>query len=255
MKKVAIFALLFLPSIAFGAGFAHDPIFLSRTPVTEGQSVHVYAVLNNADAAPFDGTVVFYDGTSKLGSVSVNLAAGASQTVSIAWTPAAGSHTIKADLVGANSSIAEEINSTFSVTAKTSPASAHNAAATIDSSAGIQQGIAGFSPEVASTTEPVFTVIDGARNSAADALDSQIAATKAKISNTPKPGIVAGAATEDAQVQNPTTGFWYWLYTIYLWALEALRWLVGSAGVFYPFIAIVFLYVLWRLYRRFRRPY
>ena len=103
-----------------------------------------------------------------------------------------------------------------------------------------------------------IVVIDGARNSIANTLDGQIATAKQKVATTPKPGIVAGASTAntmtDAQLQNPATGAWYWVYTIYLWILLAVRWLVGKAGVFYPVLAIAFLYLIYRMYRRFRRP-
>ena len=273
MKKklfVAALILALFPTLTFAAGFAKDPIFLSKTPVTEGQNVHVYAVISNTDTAAFVGTLVFYDGSAKIGSTALNLAAGATQTASILWTPAAGSHSINAQLVAKSGTVAEQITQDFTVNAKPQPIAVTAAtptntsaftqsAATIDSSAAIQKDIAGVSPQVADATAPAFNAIDGTRNSIADVLDAQITATKAKVANTPKPGIVAGASTgtsiSDAQVANPTTGFWYWLYLIYLYALQGVRWLVGSAATFYPVLAIAFLYLLFRLYRRFRRPY
>ena len=266
MRKIIVAAALFLlPSLVLAAGFAKDPIFLSKTPVTEGQNVHVYAVISNADAAAFVGTLVFYDNNVKIGSSAINLAAGATQTASILWTPAAGSHPISAQLVAKNGSVAEQVAQTFTVDAKPQPVAATNAsafptaqsAATIDSSAAIQKDIAGVSPQVASATAPAFSIVDSARNSIANVLDGQITTAKQKVSSSPKPGLVEGAATgtlADVQLQNPTTGFWYWLYTTYLYVLQALRWLVGNAGVFYPVLAIAFLYLIYKMYRRFRRP-
>ncbi len=265
MKKLLsvylLAAFVLIPSVSMAAGFAKDPIFLSKTPVTEGQSVHMYAVISNTDTAVFVGTLVFYDGTAKIGGTAINLAAGATQTASVLWTPAAGVHAINAQLVAKDGSVAEQTAQNFTINAKPQPVSTTGSntafaqtAASIDSSAAIQKDIAGVSPQVASVTEPVFSTIDSARNGIANALDGQISTTKQKVSTTPKPGIVAGAATEDVQVQNPTTGFWYWLYTIYLWILIAVRWLVGNAGVFYPVLAIAFLYLIYRMYRRFRRP-
>jgi len=261
MKNVALAALLFLlPSIALGAGFAKDPIFLSRTPVTEGQSVRVYAVISNTDTGAFVGTLVFYDGDSKIGSNEINLAAGATQTASALWTPAAGTHNLNAKLVAKDGSVAEQVSGAFTIQEKPKPvstttaASKNQSAATIDSSQNIQSSIAGVSPQVASATEPAFNAIDNARGSVAGALDSQIASTKAKLGKTPQLGIVAGASTQDAQLTNTASGVWYWLYTVYLYVLEGLRWLIGNAGVFYPFIAIAFLYFIWRMFRRYRRP-
>jgi hypothetical protein len=262
MKKLFLSGLLFLlPSFACAAGFATDPLFLSRTPVTEGQSVHVYAVVSNPDPAAFTGTLVFYDNNVKIGASNVSLAAGATETASVLWAPAAGVHPLEAQLVAKDGTVAGEVSKSFTVAAKQVPAASagtsSQAAATIDSSAGLQKSISSISPQVASATAPVFTVIDGARNSVANVLDGQITNAKQKISSSPKPGIVAGAATgtiADVQVQNPITGFWYWLYTIYLYALLGIRWLVGNAGVFYPVLAIIFLYFIYKMYRRFRRP-
>jgi hypothetical protein len=263
MKKLIVAALLLTPSFVFGAGFAKDPIFLSKTPVTEGQSVHVYAVISNTDAGAFTGTLIFYDNSTKIGSTAINLAAGATQTASVLWTPTAGPHPLSAQLVAKDGTIAEQVAQSFTVTAKPQPVSAipstssGQAAASIDSSAAIQKDIAGVSPQVASATEPAFNAVDSVRNSFADVLDAQIATAKAKVQATPKPGIVAGASTAntfaDAQLANPATGAWYWVYTIYLWILQAVRWLVGSAGAFYPVVAIAFLYFIYRMYRRFKR--
>jgi hypothetical protein len=254
---------LCLPALALGAGFAKDPLFLSRTPVTEGQSVRVYAVISNTSAETFTGTLVFYDEKVKIGSSNISLAVGATQTASVSWTPSAGSHAVNAQLVASDGTVTEHIAKTFTINQKSQEVSAFSSAqsqtaATIDSSKDIQKSIANVSPQVAGAAAPVFTIIDGSRNAIADTLDSQIAATKKKVAAAPKPGIVAGDSTEntfkDAQLQNPTTGFWYWLYTAYLYILQALRWLVGNAGVFYPVLAIAFLYLLFRMYRRFRRP-
>jgi len=253
-------ALLLAPAVAVGAGFAKDPLFLSSSPVTEGQTVHVYAVITNTSNAAFVGTLVFDDNGVRIGSESINLAAGGTETGSVLWTPAAGTHPVTAELVASDGAVAEQVSETFDVAANaaadTAPASAAQtqSAASIDSSAAIQKDIANVSPQAANASQPVFSAIDGARNNAADFLDGQIAATKEKVAATPKPGIVAGASTEDVQIQNPSNGFWYWFYTAYLYILTALRWLIGNAGVFYPVLAILFLYLLWRLFRRYRRP-
>jgi hypothetical protein len=43
------------------------------------------------------------------------------------------------------------------------------------------------------------------------------------------------------------------LYTIYFYILTLVRFVVGSAGVFYPVLALLFLYFLYRMFRRYRR--
>lgn len=257
-KVVALLLMILTPSLAMSAGFAKDPIFLSRTPVMEGQSVRIFAIATNNDNAAFAGMMVFYDKQSKIGEVPVSLASGATQTVSIPWLPSGGSHNISAKLVAKDGAVSEEISKTFTIQEKPKPAatSSSQSAAAIDSSKNIQDSIAGVSPQVAGASEPIFKIIDGARGFAADFLDKQIDAAKKKVGTTPKPGVTLGSsdtAFSDVKVENGATGFWYWLYSAYLYILQALRWLVGSAAILYPFIALLFLYSIWRMYRRFRR--
>ena len=251
------FIFLVLPSLALGAGFAKQSIFLSEASVTEGDTVRIHATVSNDATAQFAGSVVVKDGADTLGSAPVTLSAGAAQAISLSWTPTAGTHTLTADLETASGTSVEQESAQFTVAAKPEPQLdiTSGQPASVDSSQTIQQQIGSLSPQVAHASQPLFTVIDGARSGAANVLDNQIASTQAKLLNTPKPGIVAGASTTaDASVTNPWGTFWFVLYTIYLYILTILLWLVSNAGVFYPVLAILFLYMLWRIYRRMRRP-
>lgn len=147
----------------------------------------------------------------------------------------------------------EELSATFTIAAKPSPAGVASNTS-VGSSADIQQKIADVSPAVAEATAPAFVLLDGGRGSVATFIDQQIADTKQKLSTTETTtsGSVAGIQTE--KIPDPMSGFWYALYTLYLYLLTLLRFIVGSAAVFYPLLAIIFIYGLWRLYRRMRRP-
>ena len=256
-----ILPFLLLPSLSLAAGFANGSLFLSKGSVTEGDTVLIHVVVSNEDPAKFTGTVVLDDAGSSIGTVPVTLAAGEAQTVSISWAPTAGSHTVSAKLTASDGTVVQQESQTFSIAAKPQPASvfanSNQGAAVVDSSAPIQQSIANVSPQVASAAQPLFTVIDGARSSAADVLDTQLANTKTNLTNTQKPGFVLGTSTSalsDPTITNPWGTFWFVLYTAYFYVLTILRWLVGNAGVFYPVLAILFLYILWRIFRRIRRP-
>ena len=253
------FVLLIYPGFAFAAGFAKQSIFLSQQSVTEGDTVRVHATVSNDASTDFAGSVVVKDGATKLGSAPLTLAAGAAQAISLSWTPSAGVHTLTADLETTSGTIVEEETAQFTIAAKPMPQAdiSSSQEASVGSSEPIQQDIGSVSPQVEQASQPLFTVIDGARSGAAQVLDTQIANTQAKLLTTPKPGVVLGTSTEaftDPSINNPWGTFWFVLYTIYLYILTILRWLVGNAGVFYPVLAILFLYMLWRMYRRFRRP-
>ena len=86
-----------LPSLALATGFAKDSLFLSRSPVTEGQSVRIYTVVANDGTNAFSGRVVLTEGSQKIASVPVSITAGGTQTASAPWTPTAGVHTIQAN--------------------------------------------------------------------------------------------------------------------------------------------------------------
>lgn len=263
MKK-ALLVLSFicigaLPSCALAAGFAKDSLFLSRSPVTAGDNVRIYAIVANDDTTAFSGTVVLTDGSQIIDSVPVSIEAGGTQTASAPWTPTAGTHTITANLTSSTGTVVEEESASFTIAAPptntTSTSDTSQDAAAVSSSAPIQQDIADVSPQAASASQPLFTVLDSARSSAADILDSQIAATQTKLATTPKAGLVLGASTTaDPIITNPWGTFWFVLYTIYLYILTILLWLVDNAGVFYPLLALLFFYGLWRTYRYFRRP-
>jgi len=258
MKKfLAAGALLLLPSLVFGANFAKQSLFLSKSPVVEGDTVLIHAVVANDANTKFTGTVVFKDGNAKIGTIAATIAAGGANTESVSWKPSAGSHSVTAELTDTDGTVVEKESATFSVDKKqtASAFSDNSSAAAVESSQQIQNQIGSLSPAAQQATKPAFTVIDGLRSSAADIIDSQLASTKQKLANTPKTGVVEGASTtQDPTIQNPWGTALTVLYTIYLYLLTILRFLIGNAGIFYPLIALVFFYFLWRMYKRFRRP-
>ena len=145
---------------------------------------------------------------------------------------------------------------TLYVSPKPKPvATSSQSAATVESSAKIQEGIAGLSPAAASATAPFFTMVDGGRAAISDVIDTQIATTKNAIGPTAgKPGEVLSAEAVKNAPQNPMGTLWFILQTLYLYLLTLLSFIIGSAGVFYPVAALLIFYFLWRLIRRARRP-
>lgn len=250
MRFVLIPIALFTPLLAFAAGFANQAIFVSKSPVTDGDHVRIYAVVTNPATASFKGTVVISDNGSTIGTIPLTLAAGGAQTVSTPWQATAGSHTFKAAIMDGTTEAAD-IQQTITVAPKPQPVmptidTGTQSATAVDSSANIQQSIGNVSPQVESAVKPVFTTLDGVRQSIANVADQQLANIKPKV--TPLPGA-------DASGNTPSTQAWYFtiLYTIYFYILTLVRFFVGSAGVFYPVLALAFLYFIWRMFRRYRR--
>lgn len=256
--------LLLFPMVAFGAGFAKQSIFLSKSPVVEGDSVRVYAVVQNEAASSFSGKLVVKDGTDTLGSPTVTLAAGAAQTVSVTWTPDAGSHTIYAQLVSSTGTVVGEESEDFTIESKPKPVSSTTketqSASAVESSSNIQNKLGGYSPAAENATKPVFVLIDGGRQAAADALDKAVLWSKNQIgSKTFNDALKSTVSGDNASDPAGAAGgvmntLWFILATVALYVCSVLRWLVQSAAIFYPVFAVFILYVLWRIIRRFRRP-
>ncbi len=258
MQKLALLlGILLLPSAAFGAGFAQQTIFLSKSSVTEGDTVLIHTVVQNDSVATFPGNLVIKDGDTKVGAVPVTLDAGEAQAVSVSWKPTAGPHKVVAELQDAGGTVVGTESQTFSIKERPKPvddkpkvsSGSSNTAAAVESSADIQAKIDDLSPAAGGALAPVFKLVDGSRTAVADVLDSQLAKTKPKVG--PIPGIVAGTST----IAAPEQGSWFsaMFNTVYFYILTVLRYVVGSAGAFYPILALVFFYILWRTFKRFRR--
>lgn len=258
MRNILAPALLVLACLPFvvsaEAGFAKQSVFLSKSSVTEDEVVLVHAVVAGDAAGAFAGELVLSVADKKIGVVPLSLEAGEAQAVSVSWKPAAGTHTVVAELKNKEGKTVEKESASFYIKPKPQPAppasQAASASRSVGSSQGIQESIANFSPKTAGAVAPVFAMIDSAREKAASFLDKKIAGAKAEVER--RPGLVEGAQTEKL----PDSANWFWtvLYTILLYLYTVLRFVVGTAGVFYPVLAIIILYLLWKLFRKFRRP-
>ena len=246
-----------LPAVALGAGFAKQSLFLSKGSVTEGEVVLIHAVLQNEVATKFAGDLSFTDGGEKIGTVPITLGAGEAQAASISWKPSAGAHKVVAELKSGTETV-ETLSQTFTVKEKpaappkTSNTSEALPAATVESSQSIQNGIASVSPQAAGVVAPFFTLVDGGRAKAAEVLGVQVDNTKKSLG--PGGGNVLSTETTKDAASNPGGTFWTILQTLYLYILTVLLFLVSNAGIFYPLLGVAVLYLLWRLFKRFRRP-
>lgn len=256
-RAILVCALLLLPSTTFAASFAKQSLFLSKSSVIEGDTVLIHSVVSNDTTTRFSGTLVLRDDATTIGSVPVTLGAGEANTLSVSWKPSAGSQAVRAQITTTDGVVVETQSATFVIAEKPKPAATHNLLLTAsasngaDSSEAIQNSIESVSPAVANATAPVFNSLDSFREAGTNVLDTQIATTKAKLGN--KGGSVLGAETK----KNSATDTALTIFeTLYLYVLTIVRYIFSKAGVFYPILAFIFLFILYRLYRRMtRRPW
>ncbi len=262
-KILLLLVLVLLPGTAFGAGFAKQSLFLSKTPVVEGETVLVHAVVQNDSTQKFDGSLVFFATLSgkekgKIGSTVVSIAPGGANTVSVSWTPSAGSYTLAAELTAKDATVVETQSANFTIDKKPAASSQANFVdqnMAVESSADVQAMLAKFSPTVADITAPAFLAIDSVRIQAGSILDKGIEWSKKKVGGNTDPGSVLGVATSKGPTpQGIGETALYMAAMVTLYVFSVLKWLVANAGVFYPVLAIGFLFSLWRLFVHFRRP-
>ena len=277
-KKLLGFALgavaALAPLSALAVGFApQQSLFLSKNSVTEGDTVVIHTTVNNDGSEAFVGSMKFKDEAGSIGDTAVSLRAGEAGTVSISWQPSAGTHQVTAELDSKTGTVVGTETESFTIDAKPQPIepATKNTTASIansipltpvDSSKSIQQSIAGISPAAEKLSAPVFGVIDSGRNIAAGALDGGITWSKKQLVQTESAGKKPTAKTALSTSTNAAAGIdqasilktlWTIVATVALFVLSAFRYLIGNAGMFYPFLLILFFFFLWRLFRGMRR--
>jgi hypothetical protein len=240
-------AALALPLVAGAAGFSSSALFLSKSPVVEGETILIHAVVQNESAEPFSGELAFETGTTTIGTVPVTLEAGEARTVSISWSPAAGTHTVVALLESTSGEVAADERASFTVAKKPEPKPAGSSSAAaertdVETSSTIQSAIENTSPTAAKYSAPVLTSLDSLREKGTYVLDGQIAQTRDRLES----GEVLGESDEKTWGQTASTI----AQTLYLYVLTLMRAILANVALFYPLFAIAFLYALWRLYRR-----
>jgi hypothetical protein len=219
--------------------------------------------VQNNDAAQFDGSLVFFaqkDGgdKEKVGTVAVAIAPQGADTISVSWKPLAGSYTVTAELTQKDGTVVESESEKFTISEKPKPASSEDTSAggistQVQSSADVQAMIAKFVPGLSSASEPVFSGVDSLRREAADLLNQGIDWSKSKTGGK-KPGEVLGASVQNTSPQGIMTTLSYAAGAAAYYFFSALKWIVANTGVFYPVVALAFLYALWRIFAGMRRP-
>ena len=249
----AVLLFILAPSLAFAAGFAKQSMFLSQSTVTEGETVFIYATIENDTPSYFTGTLKFSDDSGPIGQTAVSLSSGVANTVSVSWTPKAGQHDVTAKLEKQDGTVVESEDSIFFVNSKPSPAAASGAATstasstdslastTVESSQPLQNWIHEKAPGAASLTGSMFSTLDKARAAGARELNRGTDWS----TNT-----LAGASKAQGGWQNT---LWLIFATLALYVCSALSYVLTNIGVFYPVLAVVFLFILWRLFRMARR--
>lgn len=260
LSALVVFLAVY-PEVSRGAGFAKHSLFLSKTSVVEGDTVLIHAIVANDTETRFSGKLSLREKENLIGTVLLTLAAEEVRAVSISWNPSAGTHTLTAELATESADIVEEQQATFSIAEKPKkpePGSDSSQTASVQSSDQLQQQLAQLSPSVAGYTAPIFETIDSLREKAVQALDKGVEWSKNKVMQKNKSSVLGADSSTTPNAETLVEGTVQTVLlvgaTVLLYLFSVLRYIVENTGIFYPALAVAFLYLLWRLYRRMRRP-
>lgn len=249
---LALWILLF-PSLVF-AGFPRSGLWLSTEHPLSGETLVLYASLANQSEEVLSGTLRFLNGSTLLHETSVSLAPGESKTYTASFTPEEGALTLSAQFSDAKGMLVDEVSLSVPVAPRRAGPSL---AAAVEDSAPIQKTIADLSPKAAQTLAPVFETIDSVRAIGASFIDERIVSSREKLQSFSEEKKSLGLPplrSEEAEKRGRTIAAYQVFHTMLLYLLETLRFVISTAAVFYPLLAFCFFVILYKLYRRFRRP-
>ena len=246
-----LFAAALLPlaaSAASGgipAGFAPTSIFASETNIASGDTISLFSVLYNSSADTLTADVVFtVDGTA-VGTKHVSLDAGATQTPSVTWSAATGSHTASAHLenivssAGEGASISNDKADTITLTVAPPPPPSPTVAAIANVTDVVQNA--------APAAQTAFNSLENLRENAVNTLTQQLAASSA--SSTKPNGQVLGAETYNAPASDTSSSGGGGIFSaLWQWILQILLYVCQIQWLFYLMLLVV-LYILYKLVR------
>lgn len=83
-------------------GFVSNPLWLSRSHVTEGSAVQASTVITKQDVEKVDGTVTFYADGTAIGTSDFSLPSNVGGVVvAVSWVPGVGTHAVSAKVTRA----------------------------------------------------------------------------------------------------------------------------------------------------------
>jgi hypothetical protein len=245
---------LFALADTVSGGFPSQSLWLSKTSLTEGDSVQIFAPIYDSGTGKIQGDVVFLVDDTEIGSVRFSLDAGESKIASLSWSAKEGAHTVSAEIRNASGetpdaalSLSREKTEPLSVSVAAAPPPAPAVAALRSAGGALAAAVSAAAPAVSGAVEAAFSETEALRNGAKTALEASLAA------DTPaSAGKVLGAETENlaAAAAAPHTSF----SPLRLLKQIALA-VVSYEWLFYPLLLVVILFILYFFARQIARPH
>ncbi len=252
------------------AGFVDNPIWYSKDPFAEGDTVQVYTFLFNPGPGTLSGSVEFYDKNVVLSTKTFTLLKGAAQEIFTTWKVTAGDHSISAKILnpkmtvnGKTEAIVLENNMTGedkrfipkTIVEPPKPVVKENTSKDSSSGSAVSSADNYVAEKVSST--PVLRAVDTFRQENAKTFTADRVAAQASVNKTTVSDIESGyIQTMDkakpavspipSALRRPLDYVSLFFYTL-------LAFIFSHAVVFYGLIALIIFFILRFFYRLIRR--
>ena len=265
-KKVILGSFIFCAAVSplfalaetVSGGFPSGSLWLSKTSVTEGESVQIFAPIYNAGAEKLSGDVAFLVDESPIGTVHFTLGAGESQIASMSWSAKQGAHAVSAKIENtlgevSKADVALSKEETGSIDVTVAPPPPQPAIVKILTGAGnaVSTAVAASLPAVSSTLSAVLGETESIRTQAKDALEKNLASaapsSEGQVLGTEieRPSGTALAASAASAVPS---------FSPLRIITEVALFIVSYAWVFYPLLLVVLLIVFYIVAKQIARP-
>jgi hypothetical protein len=242
------------------AGFPVQSIWISKSSVTEGDSVDIYTAVYNAGSESLRGSVSFRVDTKEIGKKEFQLDAGKAGLLFVSWRATAGPHTFGATIVNASGAKAGEGVSLSSgnsgslsviVASAPPPSMIEQGVKTVVQAANDATSVA--APVIVSAGKSLFDTTELFRKSALEFAKQNQHSKKPGAATSTAPARESQIAGANIVIppQNNENSLFSKLSQL---AAPAILFTFATPAIFYPFLCLVLLAVIYGLGKLVRRP-
>ena len=256
MKRFPIYItlsilLLFVPSVyaeGINAGFPSQPLWVSKTNATAGETISLFTAVYNGDNEKLLGTVAFTVDGERVGGKDIAIEGGASELISVEWRAIAGEHSIAAMIEGTSIAIAQKETAAITIIVAEAPPTPLRDAATAASEilAGATRAAA---PVISNAANTTYGLVESLRLDAISRLENMATNTTSSQENLATPSIagtstsaVTGFSESASSTPSALSQMGKVAATV---ALVAIK----SRALFYPLFILSLFVILYLLFR------
>lgn len=249
------------------AGFVDNPIWYSKDPFAEGDTVQIYTFLFNPGPGTLSGSVEFYDKNVILSTKTFSLAKGSAQEISASWKVTAGDHSISAKILNPKMTTNGKTETIVLANNTTGEDKRFIPKTIVEPEVPSTKGTATASSDVVSSADayvskqaqntPVLQTIDSfrqenAKTFTADRVAAQAAVNKTTVSDI-QSGYIQTMDKAKPAVSPIPSALRRPLDYVSLFFYALLAFIFSHAVVFYGLIAFILFFILRFFYRLIRR--